>query len=279
MILILAATAIASIACFMYRTRQHMDQAPITALLLTGTYILTLALLFFYNWHHCKLKGLQTFYFGALLTISASWFMPFFESMYGLPAELLLLDAVSDKWTNLNLEKFLFITGFIPEVTGHIFTVMRLAFICGLLSCLFMYRATLSKNIFLFFAFFITTLSLCFPNYWPQYQIFLIIPLTWLTANAIKHHDRISMTLLTLVTLPLLIPELLWQEVLEWDAMRHELDVEIIGRESYLNGAGITLLKYSPRTWVIYYLYEYRALTPVVLWILQVLQIRKHART
>jgi hypothetical protein len=334
-------------------------------LLFTGIYILSLCLLFFYIRHHFKLKGLQLFYFATTLGIVSCWFMPFFESVRWLLAEIPLLlifvlsfillskprlpaaisgalmafaacikiypaflfayhllqkkraayagfiiglgitlaisvmlfgiaehifyiknilpvllhEPITEKWVNLNLEKFLFITGFIPEVTGKVFTITRILFVSGMLGIVFIYRAIAQKNELMFFAFFITTMFFCFPNYWPQYQIFLIIPIAYLAANAIKHHDRTTLTLLFLAISPLFIPDLLWQQVLAWDALRHGLDIEIIGRESYLNGAGITLLKYSPCTWAVYYLYEYRAVTPVILWILQALQIIKHSRT
>jgi hypothetical protein len=229
-----------------------------------------------------KWAALWGFIAGLIVSLAAAlYFYGLAEHLFYLKNILpvLLQEPVTDKWVNLNLEKFLFITGFIPEVSGHIFSITRPIFVGGLLAVLFIYRASAQKHQLLFFSFFITTMFFCFPNYWPQYQVFLIIPIAYLLADAIKHHDRLTLGLLLLTTVPLFIPDLLWRSVLDWDAMRHGLDVEVIGRESYLHGTGITLLKYSPRTWLIYYLYEYRAITPVVLWAMLLLQIRKHSAT
>jgi len=334
-------------------------------LLLTGMYVLSLALLFFYIRHHFKLRAEQTLYFGATLTIIGCWFMPFFESIRWLLTEIPLLllfivsfllltknrfssgtsgallayaacakiyplflfgyhlfqsflhkksaaiwgfiagvigtlalalyfygidehafylknilpvllnEPITDKWVNLNIEKFLFVTGVIPKVTGSIFPIIRALFVGGLVLCLFSFRQPLAKKEWLVFSLFATTMFFCFPNYWPQYQIYLIIPIAFLSATYIKNNKPFLLAVLLISISTLFVPDLLWKTILNWDLARQGLDIEMVGKESYLYGTNLTLLKYSPATWLFYYLYEYRAVTPVVLWVLQVMQIRK----
>ena len=335
--------------------------------LLTGMYVLSLCLLFFYLKQHLQLKGEQTLVYACLLTSIGCWFMPFFESirwllveipllllfitsfllstkkglasvlsgallayaacakiyplfLLGYPLYLALLqknrnllwgfvagclltlaaalsvfglgehlfylqhivptllhEPITEKWVNLNLEKFLFVTGVIPEISGHAFTIIRLVFLSGLLAVLWLYRQTLAKHHFLVFSLFITTMFFCFPNYWPQYQVFLLVPVAYLLGSSIKNQSHTALVWLLVIVTPLFVPDLLWQSILDWDITRQGLDIEMIGKEAYLQGNNLTLLKYSPATWLFYYLYEYRALVPVALWLWQVRQIKKLA--
>jgi hypothetical protein len=220
------------------------------------------------------------FVIGSLLTLGASLYF------YGLPEHLfylqnilpvLLREPVSDKWVNLNLENFLFQIGCLPEVTGKIFRITRLAFVGAGLLVLLRHSGDSGKNQFLLFCFCMTTMFFCFPNYWPQYQIFLILPVACLLAYALRYQQAFRLLLLLLVTATLCVPDLLWKQVLEWDLARQGLEMDMVGRESYEQGNGITLLKYSPLTWLLYYGYTCRALAPVALWLLQALQL--HSRT
>jgi len=188
---------------------------------------------------------------------------------------VLLNEPVTDKWVNLNIEKWLFVIGILPKVTGTVFYITRLLFVGALGYLLYKHPHATQKQEHLIFSLFITTMFFCFPNYWPQYQIFLIIPVAYLGGFFIAHRCKKQFFLLTIVILSLCIPDLLWRQVLDWEVIYRGLDIEVIGKESYANGNGITMLKYAPLTWLTYYLYEYRALAPVVLWFLLTAQLRK----
>jgi len=187
----------------------------------------------------------------------------------------LLNEPVTDKWVNLNIEKWLFIIGILPKVTGTVFYITRLWFVGALGYLLYKHPHAAQKQEHLVFSLFITTMFFCFPNYWPQYQIFLIIPIAYLGGFFIAHHCKKQFLLLIIVIFSLCIPDLLWRQVLNLETIYRGLDIEAIGKESYANGNGITMLKYAPLTWLTYYLYEYRALAPVILWFLQIRQLKK----
>lgn len=188
---------------------------------------------------------------------------------------VLLGEDVTEKWVNLNLEKFLFIIGVIPEVTGTLFNITRLVFVSAMLLLLWRYRDRIDSRPDLVFAFILTTMFFCFPNYWPQYQIFLIIPFACLLACYLGQHRHRLLPLLLLTTLTLFIPDLLWKTVLEHVAQRDLLDLEMMAKEAWHEGTGTVLLKYSPVSWLLYFGYEYRALVPVVYWCLLALELHR----
>jgi hypothetical protein len=234
------------------------------------------AFLFSYHLMRKSPGVIAGFLIGTLLTLGASLYY------FGLPEHLfylknilpvLLKEPVSDKWVNLNLENFLFQVGYLPEVTGKVFQFTRLVFVGAGLLVLWRHAADNGKTQFLLFCFCITTMFFCFPNYWPQYQIFLILPVVCLLAYTLRYQQSFRLWLLLLITATLCVPDLLWKQVLEWDLARQGLDMDMVGRESYEQGNSITLLKYSPLTWCLYYGYTCRALTPVVLWLMQALQL------
>src|SRR5690606_25514226 len=73
----------------------------------------------------------------------------------------------------------------------------------------------LREHPLLAFSFFICTMFFCFPNYWPQYQIYLIIPVAYLLANYLKTPPkRICAISLGIAILTLFIPHNLWQNPL-----------------------------------------------------------------
>jgi len=280
---------------------REVNQLSFIKPLLIGMYLLSLFILYRHIREIMLLTGEQRFYFLSALLITASWFMPFFESLRWLLAEIpillflmagfllerkgklgsyisgtaiaflacikiypafmagnllreknypalaglitggftvlllsiyvfgidehifyadnilpvLLNEPVISKWVNLNLEKFIYSLGLIPEVTGTIFSINRIVIISIFLGLLLKHHNRLLKNQFLAFSFFISTMFFCFPNYWPQYQIYLIIPLGYLMASYLKNPNHgIWLSLLILATFVLFIPDNLWKNSL-----------------------------------------------------------------
>lgn len=269
--------------------------------LLIGIYVLSIFLLYRLLATEFMLSGQQRFYFATLLTITSAWFMPFFESIRWLLAEIPLLlifitsfifigknritsilsgmliafascikiypvfmagnllkernrwglagffaglaitasasvyffgmdehvfyinhilpvllnEEVASKWINLNLEKFLFSMGLISEISGNIFFISRILFLSIFVILLVKYRKELLGNAFLEFSFYITTMFFCFPNYWPQYQIYLIIPMAYLMASYLKTGAFTARpVMLMMAAIVLFIPDNLWNSML-----------------------------------------------------------------
>lgn len=181
---------------------------------------------------------------------------------------VLLNEEVTDKWVNLNAEKFLYIIGVIPDITGAFFHTLRGITVTSMFFLLYYHRHKIENCQGLVFAFIITTMFFCFPNYWPQYQIFLIIPIAFLFADCIRSKNAVLFTGISLIVCTLFIPDLLWQITLDWDVERKNLDMEVLGKEAWRDGTGSVLLKYSPVTWLLYFGYEWRAAVPIVFWII-----------
>jgi len=276
---------------------REVNQLTYIKPLLIGMYILSLILLYRHLAANVLTSGKQRFYFGSLLLITACWFMPFFESIRWLLAEIpillilimafvmekkgkilaffsgaaiafiscikiypafmagnflrqknypgltglisgvliaflasiyffgieehifyfshilpvLLNEEITTKWINLNFEKFLFSMGIISETKGWIFATIRLIFISAFIALLIKQHKRLVNNAFLAFSFFICTMFFCFPNYWPQYQIYLLIPIAYLIASYLKNQEKPAWAaILGIGVIPLFFPDNLW---------------------------------------------------------------------
>lgn len=308
---------------------REINQISFIKPLLIGMYGLSLFFLYRLVSRELSLSREESFYFASLLTIISAWFMPFFESIRWLLAEIpillilissfilarkggsastlsgilmafiasikvypvfmaanllrerdyaglagffigliiillaalyvfgidenifyftkifpiLISEEVTSKWINLNFEKFLFAVGIIPEVSGTIFSISRVLFLSMFITILYKCRRDLLNKAFLAFSFFITTMFFCFPNYWPQYQIYLIIPIAYLLASYLKKWGgSVWLVMLIMSIVVLFVPDNLWKNTLFIQAPILSL---------------ITLV-----------LYEARALATIFLWIL-----------
>lgn len=193
---------------------------------------------------------------------------------FGNILPVLLGEEVTSKWVNLNLEKFLFITGLISEINGHAFQVIRFLTLLALALVVIRNREALHQQPFLAFSLLISTMFFCFPNYWPQYQIYLIIPLSYLYGCYIRQNHTRLLGMTLLLAAILCVPDTLSDHIAAVEIPWRGVDPVQLQKTAMEQGSGITFFKELPLSWAGYYLYECRSLVPLLLWFLLLREVR-----
>jgi len=215
-----------------------------------------------------------------VITLALSvWYFGVEEHVFYVKTILpvLLSEPVIDKWINLNLEKFLYAIGLVNQVDGSLFKLLRTALLGVTFYLIYRHYRLLPEKPYLLFSFLVCTMFFCFPNYWPQYQIYLLIPFAGLAAEYISQQKKQLLFLLFIIFLPLCVDDLLWQQIIDTQFGEQKKDpafIASISKEIEQNGLGTTMLHYNPKAWLSLYLYEMRALAALSLWGLLIIQLR-----
>ncbi len=188
---------------------------------------------------------------------------------------VLLNEPIITKSVNLNLEVFALRLGLIDEINGTLFMLTRLGFIGALITILIRYKDYLLNNPWLTFSLFVCTMYFCFPNYWPQYQLFLLLPIALLATLYIREGQRRSLLFLYSNILLLCIPQKIWILLARSHYDEHTNTATLL-QQAELNGISTTLWDLSPPAWLFHYLFHFRALVPVAILVLLYLWIRQH---
>lgn len=197
---------------------------------------------------------------------------------------ILLNEPVTNRFLNLNLETFLYYTGLIEEVDGFVFQAIRAILIGITITFIYNHKQYLSQKSFLFFSMLVCSMFFCFPNYWPQYQIYLLIPFSCLIAEYLtsnKAAQAIGFTTLAFIFAILCANSSDWKIIMaaELPHITSYTDLQLVVEEIEINGHGSTLFKYNPKAWLSFYFFEMRALAPLALWglLLKQLTTLRHA--
>lgn len=181
---------------------------------------------------------------------------------------VLLDEPVISKWINLNLEKFLYGFGVIDDITGYWFQAFRLLFLSGLLWIGLKNQRYWLQEPLSGFSMFVTTMFFCFPNYWPQYQIFLLIPITYLLASYFKKQSTCSIIMLIIAITPLFIADSFAESVLRWEMLAKSVDSNLLLESFSREGILAFITHQLFMSMASYHLFDLRALVPVFIWIL-----------
>lgn len=187
----------------------------------------------------------------------------------------LLNEPVIQKHVNLNLERFFYSIGIWPEINGSLFKSVRLAVLGCLLLAFFRYREAMTRNAILLCSTLISSMYFCFPNYWPQYQIFLIIPAGFLMGIYISHNRPLMLIVLALVLFPLFFSEWAWRDILAEQILSRDLDKDALSMIIEQYGVNSSIWNASPMAYISYFLYEIRSLTTAAIFIMVLEQVRR----
>jgi hypothetical protein len=232
--------------------------------------------IFGYYLYRKNIKALQGFIAACLVIgLFSLWLFGWQEHVFYLTHILpvLLNEPVILKNVNMNLEMFFYHLGIIDNITGNIHSITRLAFLVCFVFILYRSYRHLENGAFqlLTFCLFICTMFFCFPNYWPQYQVYMIIPLFTLFAYSLTLPTRpaiVNFVVLAVCVIFLCTPILLWMDTMKEDLAQAGVDQMEALKEASEQGELVTLWKYSKAGVVYYFLYICRALVPLLCWVL-----------
>jgi hypothetical protein len=186
---------------------------------------------------------------------------------------VLLQEPVINKSVNLNLENFFVALGFMNENNGLIFNGSRLAVLMSLAWLFFTKREQVCEQPTVLFSLIVTAMFFCFPNYWPQYQIYLIIPVYTCLAMALANNNLKLLGVAFICFFLMCFSEQLGRSLLSANMLQIGMDQEALSNMIRERGIHAAMLEISPTAWFVSVMYNSRALVPLMLFIPLLLQL------
>ncbi|MCB1616104.1 MAG: DUF2029 domain-containing protein [Pseudomonadales bacterium] len=206
---------------------------------------------------------------GLLIAGFCFYYFGFTENMFYLQEILpaLLKEPVIVENKNLSLESWLVFHGFREQITGSVFQSVRLLALLYL-AWQFYCLSTVKANRAVVFSLTLSVLLLCLPNYWVQYQLFLLFPLFHLLAVSVSVNNP-RLTSMVLVCFVCFVPDVSWYgKLASLSPSLQQVPVEQLARLAIENGQAWLFWHYSKPAWVIYCIVEVRPFIPILILIL-----------
>lgn len=219
-----------------------------------------------------NIKALAGFILGlALITMFSIYYIGISEHIFYLTKVLpiLLTEKPIYHIQNMTIESLFMGHNIISTMSGKITTFVKIFTLISLIITALYFKNATTKNKSILFAMLISGVLLYLPNYWPQYQVILIIPMLCLLAYTINSKSRPLYILFIIFGVAMGAEEMWFGELIKMTyAMETPQGLDAIIKFSDEYPSVDPILVYLPLLWILLRIKDLVLLLPLLFFVI-----------